>query len=110
MNSNKLINILFVENNDTKMPKMSTFTDFYWVSDCCLTPNEQLSSYYNYIMAKTSYIQWNDNDVLCKRPTGLINLIFINASLLKQQYAGRLVAPLWHIILVPNQSVLALIP
>jgi len=28
MNSNKLINILFVENNDTKMPKMSTFTDF----------------------------------------------------------------------------------
>ena len=31
-----------------------------WVSDCCLAPNEQ---FYSYIMARTSYIQWNDGDV-----------------------------------------------
>jgi hypothetical protein len=29
------------------------------VSDCCLMPNEQ---FYSYIMARTSYIQWNDDD------------------------------------------------
>ena len=32
------------------------------VSDCCLTPKEQLSSY---MMAKTCCIQWNDNDDVC---------------------------------------------
>ena len=30
------------------------------MSDFCLTPNEQ---FFNYIMASTSYIQWNDDDV-----------------------------------------------
>ena len=30
------------------------------VSDCCLTPNKQ---FFSYIMAKTSYIRWDDNDV-----------------------------------------------
>jgi hypothetical protein len=28
-----------------------------WASDYCLTSNEQ---FYNYIMAKTSYIQWDN--------------------------------------------------
>jgi len=28
------------------------------VSDCCLTPNEQ---FFSYIMARTSYFQWNDD-------------------------------------------------
>jgi hypothetical protein len=32
---------------------------FEWVSDYCLMPNEQ---FFTYIMARTSYIQWNDGD------------------------------------------------
>jgi hypothetical protein len=35
---------------------------------------------------------------------------FYNASSLKQQSAGRLVAPLEHIILIPSQPVFALSP
>jgi hypothetical protein len=31
----------------------------YWVSDCRLTPYE-----HSYIMTRTSYIQWKDDDVL----------------------------------------------
>jgi hypothetical protein len=31
-----------------------------WVSGCCLTPYKQVLSY---IMAGTSYIKWNDDDV-----------------------------------------------
>jgi len=30
------------------------------LSDCCLTPNEQLLCY---IMARTSYISWHDDDM-----------------------------------------------
>jgi hypothetical protein len=37
-------------------------------------------------------------------------LDFYSASLLKQQSAGRHVAPLGHIILIPSQPVLALYP
>jgi hypothetical protein len=37
-------------------------------------------------------------------------LIFYSASLLKQQLAGRHVAPLGHIILISNQPVVALTP
>jgi len=32
----------------------------YIASDYCLTPNEQ---FFSYIMARISYIQWNDDDV-----------------------------------------------
>ena len=31
----------------------------YRVSDCCLTPNNR---YFSYIMARISYIPWDDND------------------------------------------------
>ena len=31
-----------------------------WVSGCCIMPNEQC---FNYIMARTGYIQWNGDDV-----------------------------------------------
>jgi len=31
------------------------------VSDCCLTPSEQ---YFSHIMTRTSYIRWDDDDVL----------------------------------------------
>ena len=54
-----------------------------WASDCFLMPIQQ---FFNYIMARTS------------------------ASLLKQQSAGRHVAPHEHIILIPSQSVFALSP
>jgi hypothetical protein len=37
-------------------------------------------------------------------------LDFYSASSLKQQSAGRYVAPLGHIILIPNQPVFALSP
>jgi hypothetical protein len=35
-------------------------------------------------------------------------LDFYSASSLKEQYADRHVAPLWHIILIPSQSIFAL--
>jgi len=31
-----------------------------WASDCCLTPKWAISSY---VMARTSYIIWDDDDV-----------------------------------------------
>jgi hypothetical protein len=40
--------------------------------------------------------------------TNMLNWIFYNASLLKQQSAGRHGAPLRHIILIPSQPVDAL--
>ena len=33
--------------------------EWLWVSDCCLMPNEQ---FFRYVMARTSYIQWDDDD------------------------------------------------
>jgi hypothetical protein len=70
-----------------------------WVSDCCLTPNEQL---FNYIMVSTCYIQWNDNGVLCTRPTGLIG--FFSPISLKQGSMVRHVYLLGPIILIQNQE------
>jgi hypothetical protein len=78
------------------------------VSAYCLTPNEQFVSY---IMEGTctSYIQWNDDDVrfVLDQHT---KLDFYSASSLKQQSAGRHVAPLRHIILILSQPVFALSP
>ena len=55
------------------------------MSDCCLTPNEQLCIY---IMAKTSYIQWNVDDVrFVLDKHALLDLYC--ASSLKQQSVGR---------------------
>ena len=48
---------------------------------------------------------------LCSRPTvEHAELDFYSASALKQQSAGRYVAPLGHIILIPSQPVFALTP
>jgi transposase len=66
------------------------------MSDCCLMPNEQ---FFSYVMARTSYIQWNDDDVRCVLDQHT-ELDFYSASSLKQQSMGRHVAPLWHIILI----------
>jgi hypothetical protein len=75
------------------------------VSDYCLTPNEQFCSH---IMVRTSYFQRNDDVrfVLDQHA----ELDFYSSSSLKQQSAGRHVAPLGHIILIPSQPVFALTP
>ena len=77
-----------------------------WVSDYCLTPNEQCISY---IMARTRYFQWNDDDFLCVLDQHG-ELDFYSASSLKQQSSGRHVAPLGNIILIPSQPFFALTP
>jgi hypothetical protein len=60
-----------------------------WLSDYCLTPNEQFSSYF---MARTSYFEWNDDEIrfLLDQHT---ELDLYSASWLKQQSAGRHVIP-----------------
>ena len=62
---------------------------------CCLTPNEQV---FSYIMARTSYI------------TNVLRVIqnkldFYSVRSLKQQFAGKHVAPLEPIILIPRKPV-----
>jgi hypothetical protein len=69
-------------------------------------PNEQ---FFSHIMARTSYIQWNDDDI-CFVLDQHADLDFYSAISLKQQSAGRHVAPLWHIILIPSQQVFVLTP
>jgi hypothetical protein len=76
------------------------------VSDYCLTPNEQ---FFSYIMARTSYIQWNDDDarfVLDQHA----EFDLYSARSLKQQSVGRHVVPFGHIILIPSQPVFGLTP
>jgi hypothetical protein len=51
--------------------------------------------------------QWDEDDEVCFVLDQHANLDFYGASSLKQQSAGRYVAPLGHIILILNQSVLA---
>ena len=72
---------------------MKTWTvwDDEWVSDNCLTSNEQ---FFSCIMARTIYILWDDDD---------INFVL-------DQYAGRHVVPLGHIITIPSQPVFAVTP
>jgi hypothetical protein len=60
-------------------------------------------------MARTSYIQWNDDDVHFVLDQHA-ELDFYSASSLKQQSTGRHVAALKHIILIPSQPVFALTP
>ena len=75
------------------------------MSDCCLTPIQQF-------FLATSWreqvnVQWDDDEdrlVLDQHA----EFDFYSASSLKQQSAGRHVAPLGHIILIPNQQVFAL--
>jgi len=68
------------------------------VGDYCLTPNEQL---FSHIMARTSVRFVLDQHA---------ELDFYSASSMKQPFAGRHVAPLGHIILIPSQLVFALPP
>ena len=74
------------------------------VSDCCLMPTQQL---FSYIMARTINFQW-DNDEVRFVLDQHAELDFYSATSLRQQFAGRHVAPL--VILIPNQPVFALSP
>jgi hypothetical protein len=60
-------------------------------------------------MARTSYIEWNDDHV-CFVLDQHAELDMYSARSPKKQYAGRHVAPLGHIILIPSQPVYALSP
>ena len=82
------------------------------VSESVIIVQRQMSSFSAIsCMAKTSYFQWNDDDVsfvLDQRA----ELEFHSPSSLKQhvQSAGRHVAPLGRIILIPYQPVFGLTP
>ena len=62
------------------------------MSDCVLSPNEQ---FFSYIMTRTSYIQWNDDDILCPLRSYLSETLlwfWANQSsllLLKTTYLGQ---------------------
>jgi len=60
-------------------------------------------------MARTSYIQWNADNVRFVLDQHA-ELDFYSATSLKQQSVDRHVAPLGHIILIPSQPVFALSP
>ena len=58
----------------------------YFMSDCCLTKNEQI---FSYILMRTSYILWNDDALLILDQHAYLD--FYCAKLLKQQSEGRYV-------------------
>jgi hypothetical protein len=66
-------------------------------------PSEQ---HLSHIMARPSYIRWDDVRFVIDQQA---KFNFFSDSSLKQS-AGRYVAPLKHIILIPSQSVFALSP
>jgi hypothetical protein len=77
-----------------------------WVSECCLTSIQPFSA----ISCREQVnIQWDDDEVrfVLDQHT---ELDFYSVSSLKEQSAGRHVAPLRHIILIPSQPVFALSP
>jgi hypothetical protein len=67
------------------------------VSDCCLMPNEQ---YFSYIMARTSYIQWIDDDVRFVLDQYAELNLYSSGSLKQQSTGGHLcrhITPFGHI-------------
>jgi hypothetical protein len=52
-------------------------------------------------MARTNYIQWNDSDVRFVLDQHA-EFDFYSTSYLKQQFIGRHITPLGHIILIPS--------
>ena len=65
---------------------------------------------FNAKMSNFSAISWWNNDDVLIVLDQHAELDFYSASSLKQQSAGRHVAPLGHIILIPSQPVFALSP
>jgi hypothetical protein len=70
-----------------------------WVSDCCLTSAISWREQVNF--------QWDD---VCFVLDQHAEFDFYSTSSLKQQFAGRHVAPLGHIILIPSQPVFVITP
>jgi hypothetical protein len=64
-------------------------------------------SYIQYMMTRMSYIQWDDDIRYVLDQHAWMD--FYSNSSLKQQSAGRNVASLGHIILIPIQPVLLLL-
>jgi hypothetical protein len=79
---------------------------FSRVSGCCLTPTQQFLAI---SWREQVHCQCDDDEVRFVQDQHT-ELYFHTASSLKQQIAGRHVAPLGHIILIPSQSVFALTP
>ena len=77
-----------------------------WVSDCCL---RQFSNFSTISWREQVNFQWDDDEVrfVLDQPD---ELDFNSTSSLKQQSAGRYVAPLGRIILIPSQPVVGLAP
>ena len=64
--------------------------------------------FFSHNMARTCYNEWNDDDDVHLVLDQHAYLDFYSGSSLKQQSAGRHVAPLGHIHLIQSQPVLAL--
>ena len=73
---------------------------------CVFVKNDQ---FFSYIMARKSYIEWDDDDVRFILHQYAQSDVY-SASSLKQQSAGRRVVPLRHIILILSQPVFAPTP
>jgi len=71
-----------------------------WVSDCCLMPIQHFSAI---SWREQVNFQWDDDDVRFVLDQHA-ELDIHSASSLKQQSAGKHVAPLGHIILIPSQQ------
>jgi hypothetical protein len=92
------------------------FVDYHYLnshfitreSDYCLTPNKHFFSAISWREQVTSWL-YEDDDVLFV-PDQDPDWDFYYAISLKQQSAGRRVAPLGHIIPVPSQPVFTLTP
>ena len=76
------------------------------MSACCLTQIQQFSA----ILSRERVNFQLDDDEVHFVLDQHAELDFYSASSLKQQSAGRHVAPLGHIILIPSQPVFALSP
>ena len=73
------------------------------MSDYYLTPNEQVQPYHG-----KNKVHFDDDDDVHFVLDQHAELDFYSASSLKQQSAGRHVALLGHIILIPRQAVFTL--
>ena len=84
--------------------RYAEFSTLKWASACLFKSNEQFSNYIVY--QGGSKLHFNDDEddvrfVLYQR--GLLD--FYSANSLKQQFPLIPVALFWHIILIPNQTV-----
>ena len=61
-----------------------------------------MKNFFSYVMSRTSWIKWWWS--LLWTRSNMLSWIFYSASWLKQQSAGRHVAPLRHIILISSQA------